>query len=190
MESSILYSPQIARVVPIIIYNLSRFQDNESFFQEALLNVLIHINGRESKDQFRQMVFEYMEGFRTGDSVENRSRIMDILADIIGKQDRESDMASLNGDKIEKIIVSLLSSPCNYTPLLHFVIPVEFQGLNAFSELWIDPNDSGSKNYKGEKDGNSLVHVLVTFDISGIGQFEAEFMADGKRIPDYGTEGG
>lgn len=185
MESSILYSPQIARVVPIIIYNLSRFQDNESFFQEALLNVLIHINGRESKDQFRQMVFEYMEGFRTGDSVENRSRIMDILADIIGKQDRESDMASLNGDKIEKIIVSLLSSPCNYTPLLHFVIPVEFQGLNAFSELWIDPNDSGSKNYKGEKDGNSHVHVLVTFDISGIGQFEAEFMADGKEISFY-----
>lgn len=185
LESSILYSPQIAKVVPIIVYNLSRFQDNESFFQEALLNVLIHINGRESKEELKQQIFDYMEGFRTGEAVQNRSRIMDVLAEIIGKQDRESEMASLNGDKIEKIIVSLLSSPCNYTPLLHFVIPVEFQGLNAFSELWIDPNDSGSKNYKGEKDGDSHVHVLITFDISGIGQFEAEFMADGKELSFY-----
>lgn len=53
----------------------------------------------------------------------NRSRIMDTLAKIIAKQDRETPMNSLNGDKIEKIITSLLSSPCNYTPLLHFVIP-------------------------------------------------------------------
>ena len=185
LESSILYSPQIAKVSPIIIYNLSRFQDNESFFQEALLNVLIHINGRESKEELKQMIFDYMESFRTGEMQQNRSRIMDVLAEIIGKQDRESEMASLNGDKIEKIIVSLLSSPCNYTPLLHFVIPVEYQGLNAFSELWIDPNDSGSKEYKGEKDGDSHVHVLVTFDISGLGQFEAEFMADGKELSFY-----
>ena len=185
LESSILYSPQIAKVVPIIIYNLSRFQDNESFFQESLLNALIHINGRESKEELKQLIFDYMESFRSGEAVQNRSRIMDVLAEIIGKQDRESEMTSLNGDKIEKIIVSLLSSPCNYTPLLHFVIPVEFQGLNAFSELWIDPNDSGSKNYKGEKDGDSHVHVLITFDISGIGQFEAEFMADGKELSFY-----
>lgn len=185
LESSILYSPQIEKVVPIIIYNLSRFQDNESFFQESLLNVLIHINGRENKEELKQLIFDYIEGFRSGETVKNRSRIMDVLAEIIGKQDRESEMASLNGDKIEKIIVSLLSSPCNYTPLLHFVIPVEYQGLTAFSELWLDPNDSGSKNYKGEKDGESHVHVLITFDISGIGQFEAEFMADGKELSFY-----
>lgn len=185
LESSILYSPQIAKISPIIIYNLSRFQDNESFFQEALLNVLIHINGRESKEELKQLIFDYMESFRTGEAQQSRSRIMDVLAELISKQDRESEMASLNGDKIEKIIVSLLSSPCNYTPLLHFVIPVEYQGLNAFSELWIDPNDSGSKKYRGEKDGDSHVHVLVTFDISGLGQFEAEFMADGKELSFY-----
>lgn len=185
LEGSILYNPQIAKVVPIVIYNLSRFQDNESFFNEALLNVLIHINGRETKEELKQMIFDYMESFRSGEAVQNRSRIMDVLADIIGKQDQESDMTSLNGDKIEKIIVSLLSSPCNYTPLLHFVIPVDYQGLNAFAELWIDPNESGSKSYKGEKDGESHVHVLITFDISGIGQFEAEFMADGKELTFY-----
>ena len=93
-------------------------------------------------------------------------------------------MNSLNGEKIEKIITSLLSSPCNYTPLLHFVIPVEYQGMKAFSELWIDPKDEGGDGEPGSREGGH-VHVLITFDVPGVGQMEAEFMMAGRepRIP-------
>lgn len=92
-------------------------------------------------------------------------------------------MNSLNGEKIEKIITSLLSSPCNYTPLLHFVIPVEYQGMKAFSELWIDPKDEGGSGQ--ERDGEDHVHVLITFDIPGIGQMEAEFQVAGREMEFY-----
>ena len=115
----------------------------------------------------------------------NRSRIMDTLAEIIAKQDRETPMNSLNGDKIDKIITSLLSSPCNYTPLLHFVIPVDYQGMKAFSELWIDPKDEGQKGGRdsaGDSGRTDHVHVLITFDIPGIGQMEAEFMMAGREL--------
>ena len=92
---------------------------------------------------------------------------MDTLAKIIAKQDRETPMNSLNGERIEKIITSLLSSPCNYTPLLHFVIPVDYEGMKAFSELWIDPKDEGRGGDRAEGEGNH-VHVLITFDIPGL----------------------
>lgn len=181
VEESILYSPQIAKVVPIVVYNLSRFQDNPQYLNEALLNVLVLVNGREQKEQLKDLVRNYLEEFLHGPREEKRSKVMNILAEIIGKQERDTDISSLNGDKIEKIITSLLSSPCNYTPLLHFVIPVEFQGIHAFSELWVDPNDSGADQETGEQG----VHMLVTFDISEIGQFEAEFLVSGKELSLY-----
>lgn len=182
VEGSILYTSHSAKVVPLIIYNLSRFQDNPTYLNESLLNVLIHVNGRENKESLKRLVFDYIKSFADGARSENHSRIMNILADIIGKQDQETALNSLNGDKIEKIITSLLSSPCNFTPLLHFVIPVDFAGLNVFSELWIDPNDTQeSEPQKGKEPGKSI-HMLITFDISGIGQFEAEFWVAGTDI--------
>ena len=144
LEESVLYTPQAARVIPNILYNMSRYQDNDAFLQEALMNLLIHVNDREEKA-------------------------------------RETPMNSLNGEKIEKIITSLLSSPCNYTPLLHFVIPVDYQGMKAFSELWIDPKDEGRNGEPGSREGGH-VHVLITFDVPGVGQMEAEFMMAGKEL--------
>ena len=183
LEESVLYTPQAARVIPNILYNMSRYQDNDAFLQEALMNLLIHVNDREEKAHIRELVKEYIAGFREPERQMNRSRIMDTLAKIIAKQDRETPMNSLNGEKIEKIITSLLSSPCNYTPLLHFVIPVEYQGMKAFSELWIDPKDEGGSGQ--ERDGEAHVHVLITFDIPGIGQMEAEFQVAGREMEFY-----
>ena len=51
--------------------------------------------------------------------------------------------------------------------------------MKAFSELWIDPDDREAS----AKDGGdgSHIHILITFDIEGIGQLEAEFMVSGKN---------
>ena len=183
LENSVLFSPQTERMIPNLLYNMSRYQDNESYLQEALLNLLIHVNTREDKDQLKSLLKDYVNHFGSPEYRENRSRIMDTLAEIIRKQDRETPMNSLNGEKIEKIITSLLSSPCNYTPLLHFVIPVEYQGMKAFSELWIDPKDEGGSGQG--RDGEDHVHVLITFDIPGIGQMEAEFQVAGREMEFY-----
>ena len=52
-------------------------------------------------------------------------------------------------------------------------------GMKAFSELWIDPKMKAAAGRSAmEKDH---VHVLITFDIPGIGQMEAEFQVAGGR---------
>lgn len=180
LENSVLYTPQTSRVIPNILYNMSRYQDNESYLQEALLGLLIHVNSREDKDTLRSLVRDYITAFQAPEHAENRSRIMDTLAEIISKQDRETPINSLNGEKIEKIITSLLSSPCNYTPLLHFVIPVDYHGMKAFSELWIDPKSEESAG--GRQEAGDHIHVLITFDIPGVGQMEAEFKLAGREM--------
>lgn len=178
VEQSILYNPQIEKNVSILIYNLSRYQDNPQYLNEALLNVLVYVDGRESKEELRTLVKDYLQQYDNGLKEENHSRIMNLLAEIIGKQEKETDLQSLNGDKIDKIITSLLSSPCNYTPLLHFVLPLMYEDLTAFAELWVDPND-----YQETKEGvQQGVHVLATFDISGIGRLEGEFRLLGNSL--------
>ena len=105
LENSVLFSPQTERMIPNLLYNMSRYQDNESYLQEALLNLLIHVNSREDKDQLKSLLKDYVNQFDSPEYRENRSRIMDTLAEIIRKQDRETPMNSLNGEKIEKIII-------------------------------------------------------------------------------------
>ena len=62
---------------------MSRYQDNESYLQEALLNLLIHVNSQEDKDQLKSLLKDYVNQFSSPEYRENRSRIMDTLAEII-----------------------------------------------------------------------------------------------------------
>ncbi|WP_312643831.1 antitoxin [Hydrogenoanaerobacterium sp.] len=180
VENSILYSPKLAKVVPIVIYNLSRFQDNPDFLGESLTSLMMFMNGAEQKNEFRQLVADYLATFTNNHKNADRSHIMNIIADIISRQDKDASSVLLGGEKIEKIIHSLLSSPCNFTPLLHFVIPVEYLNMKSFAEFWIDPNDTYDRGPDAEQ--GQRIHMLIVFDISGIGQFEAELWVQDERI--------
>ena len=89
-------------------------------------------------------------------------------------------MAS-SSDKLEKIIHSLLCSPCNFTPLLHFVLPVQYEGLQSFAEIWINPN-GGEDDRERQSDGGRVIHMLLAFDVGGIGRFELELFVRDKVI--------
>lgn len=181
VENSILLSPKMSKVMAITIYNLSRFNNNQDFFQDAVANLLTLIDGRQTKSAFVERIKNFLDEMRTSEQNTEGSKIMDVLAKIIGKQADDESITLLNSDKIEKIITSLLSSPCNYTPLLHFVVPVEFMDLRSFAELWIDPNAEGEERENGSKTKDNI-HMLVVFDIEGIGQFEAELYVTDSQI--------
>ena len=89
-----------------------------------------------------------------------------------GKKIPMEEFRLLSSEKIDKIVSSLLSSPCNYTPLLHFIVPVQDMDMKSFAEIWIDPNDEGETKRGGDSAEN--IHMLIVFDVDGIGRFEAE----------------
>ncbi|MDR0984718.1 MAG: antitoxin [Ruminococcus sp.] len=180
IEGSILYSQDTSKLVSIINYNLSRYNTNKDFLMEAIRTMLTFIDGKEQKNQFLSLIHNFineMQSTNTGGSM-NRSQIMEILASIIGKCADSEEFVNVSPESIDKIIHSLLSSPCNYTPLLHFIIPVEYLNMKSFAEIWLNPN-SEDEDGKGSGNKNSL-HMLIVFDIEGIGQFETELFIDEK----------
>ena len=180
VENSILFSPKMSKVIAITIYNLSRFQDNPDFFQESFSNLLLLLNGTKQRSQLTESVQQFFEQMKHMDQNEN-SKIMDILAQIIGRQSENADFTLLSSEKIEKIIHSLLSSPCNFTPLLHFVIPVQYDQMKSFAEIWINPNSSDDEQNQ-KQPAKRNIHMLIVFDIEGIGQFEAELFVSDKNL--------
>lgn len=176
VKGSILYSPKLQKMVPMIIYNLSRFNDNPDFLKECVGSLSTVLDGDAQKRMLAELLRDYGQDTRPQQS----SRVMNIIADIIAKQNDNSELAMIGGEKIEKIIYSLLSSPCNFTPLLHYIVPVQAEDLKSFAEIWIDPN-AESTDAKGNP-VQDCIHMLMVFDIDGIGRFEAELAAAGKDI--------
>lgn len=178
VSDSVLFSPNQQKIIPMIIYNLSRFNDNPNYLKEAVGNLSTIIDGDENK---RELI-ELLNKFLNGEKQQSTSRVMDNLARIIKLESDSStkEAAVLSGDKFEKIIHSLLSSPCNYTPLLHYVLPVQQNDMRSFAEMWVDPNAEG-RNEKGEP-VKDCIHLLAVFDIDGIGRFEVEIATAGKEL--------
>lgn len=177
VKGSILYTPKLQKIVPMIIYNLSRFNDNPYFLKECIGSLSTIIDGDEQKQVLIDLLREYTEA---NDFSKENSKVMDVLVRIISKGNESSDISLLGGEKIERIIYSLLSSPCNFTPLLHYIIPVQDDNLKSFAEIWVDPNAESS-----DPKGNTVrdcIHMLMVFDIDGIGRFEAELAAADKDI--------
>ncbi len=176
VKGSILYSPKLQKMVPMIIYNLSRFNDNPHFLKECAGSLSTILDG----DAQKQLLAELLHDYSQGDRMQQTSKVMNTIAEIIAKQNDNSELAMIGGEKIEKIIYSLLSSPCNFTPLLHYIVPVQADDLKSFAEIWIDPN-AESTDAKGNR-VQDCIHMLMVFDIDGIGRFEAELAATGKDI--------
>ncbi len=187
VESSVLLTPQVEKVIPLIVYNLSRFNDNDDFLPDALRLLLNDLDGdavkNELVDKLRQYIdrFTPPEGARRARADEEDSQVMSVLAKIIGRQAESDELHLLSGDKIEKIVHSLLSSPCNYTPLLHFIVPVVFEDIKAFAEIWIDPNAEDPTGQRRAQPANAT-HMMLVFDVDGIGRFESELYVVDKRI--------
>lgn len=182
METNLLYSPKLEKISAMTIYNLSRFNDNPDFFQEMVSNLFLLLSGRE-RSTFSRLIRDFHSdaGERQGAEQPEKSQIMDILTEIISKQAGEAKHSAATAGRLDKIIYSLLSSPCHFTPLLHFVVPVTHNGLNAFAEMWINPNGKEDRRGDGEE-AKDCVHMLLAFDIEGIGQFEMELYAIDKKL--------
>ncbi len=256
IEASVLFSPKLEKILPLVIYNLSRYNDNADFLPGALSYLLNNLDASADKAGLVTKLQDFLDKFTlsvmgrsaqpdappagtpsevalamsaeanasalagpaqgqadTGSSVADalsllaqneatatlattatghaaslmqaeqaQSRVMDALSKLLGKSAENEDLTLLSGDKVEKIVHSLLSSPSNFTPLLHFVLPVEQNGLHAFAEIWIDPNaeaETGARNTGGTADN---LHMLLVFDVESLGRFEAELYVQDKRI--------
>ncbi|MEG1448092.1 MAG: antitoxin [Oscillospiraceae bacterium] len=174
--TSIFMTPKLEKIISITIYNLSRYNPSEEFLSDAFSNLYTALDGQDNKQLLLKLFHNYLEKPQNN---LNQSKVMETISKIISKETASSEITLLNGEKINNIIHSLLSSPCNFTPLLHYIIPVASEAGNSFAEFWIDP-DAEEEKKNGEI--KEAIHILIVFDIDGIGQFETEIFSRDKRL--------
>lgn len=102
---------------------------------------------------------------------------MENMLDFLVKNINDPSLKSLSAMNRPEMIQGLLSAPGVFTPLLHFLVPMNMDGMRAFGELWVDP-DSGGDTESGES-GN---HLFLCFDIESVGYFELEVYSYGKNL--------
>lgn len=167
LEKSIVYRPEIKRNIGIMQYNLSRYlmesnlDDLLEFFKDCL---------KEEYNHFHQLLNDYINQPL---SEYNPTSVIEKITQVLELEVSHSTMLGLTHDKIENIVISLLSSPSHFVPLLHFVLPMQSEILQAYSEVWIDVKNDHIQ------DSN---HVLCAIEIEQFGHFEIELWLVNDRI--------
>lgn len=176
---SILFSDKTDKVVRMAIYNLSRYNDNGSFLQESVSRMLLQLHGDKARETFLSALEEFLIAEKQ--PAKETPTALGVLTRILARQTENDELMSLNAEKMEKVIHSLLSSPCNFTPLLHFVLPVQYEDIQSFAEVWINPN-GGEDDRDRDDGGKRVIHMLLAFDVESIGHFELELYVREKVI--------
>ena len=171
-EDSVFYDPKLAKTLSILTYNLSRFNANPDYITETSFRLRQFLSTPQ-KQEFTQLLENYLNGraSRT-ETAENNSSVMNQLVELITRQTESGKMSVADSLKMEGMLHSLLSSPCNFTPLLHFILPLQFEDTRSFAELWINPESDESDMPEGAGGG---MHILMVIDVDAVGRFEAEF---------------
>ena len=61
----------------------------------------------------------------------------------------------------------MLMNESVYMPLLHFMIPFQYEDNNVVSEMWVDPDARRKSEDEGRK-----IKLFLKFDIQSLGKFE------------------
>lgn len=96
---------------------------------------------------------------------------MENLVTFLSKNINDGALRSLNPLTQGDMISSMLTAPGVFTPLLHYLVPVQIEDTRAFGELWVDNDTENSNSSNNEDDSN---HLFLSFSVESIGDFELE----------------
>lgn len=156
-----------------------------SFESEKNLNTLIdrlsvivnRMDNLDAKITVAQSINQVLSQMTLAEGINYRPpTTMENMLDFLVKNINDPSLKSLSAMNRGEMLQGLLTSPGVFSPLLHFLVPMNMDGTKAFGELWADP-DAG-----GGKDGESDKHLFLCFEIEDAGYFEMELYAKGRSI--------
>ncbi len=101
---------------------------------------------------------------------------MENLMDFLSKNINDPSLKSLSEMSKNDIMQGLLTAPGVFTPLLHYLVPIDDNGVKAFGELWADPD---AENRNGAKESK---HMFLCFEIENIGYFELNIQTQDNKL--------
>lgn len=128
----------------------------DSLSSDMLLNLINKENQQASQNQFANQLAKAAEAALKGSA---------------GLETQEA---------FKQIMQAMLVNQSVYMPLQHALIPLDWQGKMAFSELWVDPDADDSLNRGGGR-SNSF-RLLLKLDIQGLGFFDMVIASRGEDV--------
>lgn len=107
------------------------------------------------------------------------SSTLDSLTDFIQENINHPALKSLDSFNAANLLQSLLNAPGVFTPLAHYILPLDVEGTKAFGELWVDNDENNPNNTPGTQRN---YHLFLTFDVESIGRFELDMYALGEEV--------
>lgn len=101
---------------------------------------------------------------------------MESLVNFLSKNMNDGALRALGGLNQQEMAAGMLMAPGVFTPLLHYLIPVEMGDFRAFGELWVDP-EAGKDSEGSGGDIGPVHHLFLTFNVEKLGDFELEVVA-------------
>lgn len=180
LENSLYYSPSLKKVASILTYNLSRYNSNPDFLREAVyfLKKLMSPEQRERLTKLLAQPNALLLHNTAQDGAKSKSSVMETLISLISQQVARQTTSASDAKRTQKILHSLLSSPCNFTPLLHFILPLQRNGVHSFAEIWIDQQPESQAQEAEQRSA----HFLLVIDVESTGRFELEFQLRQKYL--------
>lgn len=157
-----------------------------SFENDRSLNTLIdrlsviinRVENMEAKITVAQSINLVLSELAAAEGIQySPPTTMENMLDFLVKNINDPSLKSLSAMNRGDMLRGLLSAPGVFTPLLHFLVPLNMDGVKAFGELWADP-DAG----RGTNGGGDDKHLFLCFEIEDAGYFELELYASGKNI--------
>lgn len=107
------------------------------------------------------------------------SSTLDSLTEFIQQNINHPALKSLDSFNATNLLQSLLNAPGVFTPLAHYILPLDVDGTKAFGELWVDNDENNPNNTPGTQRN---YHLFLTFDVESIGRFELDMYALGDEV--------
>jgi len=102
------------------------------------------------------------------------------LIEFVEKNIDHAAIKTIHNYNASNLLQSLINAPGVFTPLAHYIIPLDVDGLKSFGELWVD-SDEGNASARASG-GNCKYHLFLTFEVEAAGRFEIDLYANGKDV--------
>lgn len=172
------------RVIPTVHHDFQGLKDMTALvdYLNEILREMPDIPQRDTIFEFFTDIVNKMaqrKELPAASNIPSAPSTLDKLTDFIGKNINHEAIQSLDDFNASNLLQSLLNAPGVFTPLAHYILPLQIEDTKAFGELWVDNDENNPNN---TPIGQKNYHLFLTFDVESIGRFEVDMYALGENI--------
>ncbi|MBP1925722.1 hypothetical protein J2Z76_001583 [Sedimentibacter acidaminivorans] len=170
--------------VSVLVHNMVRLESSsKENFSTDLDNLFDYLkfNLNIGDKELQKIKLSLITNYETTKTIKNDS--IDSFIKLIESGIKDSNNL-VNKGVMEEITESLLFSQNVNIPLTHMFLPLNYNGMFMFSELWISKNYENSKDNekKNKYEPSETYKIFLTFDIQNIGYFETILVLKDSKV--------